>query len=194
MLALPPAPAPARPRMLLVATALVCAAGTMMFAGMLGVWYSVRESLGGMTVDWLPDGVVIPEVATNVMVFGMLFCSVMVQWAVFAIADSNRRDTAIALTLTVLFGLAVFNGQAYVYGQIGAPLADSEFGTLYFALTGTFLAALIAGVLFAGVAAFRSLGGRYTSKRHEGIAAVALFWHFLTVAFIAVWFTVYVWK
>ena len=43
----------------------------------------------------------------------------------------------------------------------------------------------------AVVVVFRSLGGRYSSKRHEGISSLALYWHFLTVAFAAVWLVVY---
>jgi heme/copper-type cytochrome/quinol oxidase subunit 3 len=46
----------------------------------------------------------------------------------------------------------------------------------------------------AVIVVFRSLGGRYNSKRHEGVAALALYWHLLTAVFAAVWLGVYVVK
>jgi len=180
--------------MMLVGTALVCAAGAMLFAGMIGVWFNLREAAGGTTAGWLPEGAVVPEVATNVMLFGMIAISFMAQWAVYAMKDANRKDSAIALGVTVLLGLAMVNAQAYVYGQMGLGISGGVYQSLFYALTGTWLAALLGGIAFTGIVAFRSLGGRYTPKRHEGVAALAMYWHFLTVAFVAVWFTVYVWK
>ena len=49
MLQLPPAPSPARPRSLLVATALVCAAGLMLFGGMLALYLGFRDQAGNST-------------------------------------------------------------------------------------------------------------------------------------------------
>ena len=190
---LPPAPAPPRPRMLFVATALACAAGGMLFAGMLGVWISLRDAAGGSTAAWLPKGVLIPGVAANMMLIIMFGASVVAQWAVYAMGQDNRRDAAVAIGLLVVLGVAVFNAQAYIYQQVDVAV-DTRYGAMFFSVTGAFLFALVAGMIMAVIVVFRSLGGRYTSKRHEGISALALYWHFLTAAFAAVWFVVYVVK
>jgi cytochrome c oxidase subunit III len=192
-LALPAAPAPARPRMLLVATALTCAAAGMLFAGMLAVWIALRDAAGGTSAAWLPKGIVLPGVAANMMLIIMAGASVTVQWAVYAMAHDDRRDTVVAAALVVIFGVAVFNAQAYIYQQAGVGV-NSRYGALFFSVTGAFLVALVAGMIMAVIVVFRSLGGRYTSKRHEGISALALYWHFLTAVFAAVWFVVYVIK
>jgi heme/copper-type cytochrome/quinol oxidase subunit 3 len=52
--------------------------------------------------------------------------------------------------------------------------------------------AVLVGLVFAVVTAFRSLGGRYAATDTDGVAAFALYWHFLAVAYVAVWFIVYV--
>ncbi len=192
-LSLPPAPAPPRPRMLFVATALACAAGVMLFAGMFAVWISLRDAAGGTTSAWLPKGVAIPGVASNMMLITLCGASVVAQWAVYAMGQDDRRDAALAVGLLVVFGVAVLNAQAYIYQQMGVGVS-TRYGALFFSVTGTFLFALVAGMIMAVVVVFRSLGGRYTSKRHEGISALALYWHFLTVAFAGVWFVVYVVK
>lgn len=190
---LPAAPAPPRPRLLFVATALASTAMGMLFAGMLAVWIALRDAAGGTTAAWMPKGVAVPGVAANMMLMIMLGGSVLAQWAVYAMARDVRRDAVVAIGLLVVFALAAFNAQAYIYQQMGVAVRD-RYGSVFYSVTGTFLAALLAAMVMAVIVVFRSLGGRYTSKRHEGIAALALFWHFLTAVFSAVWFVVYVVK
>jgi heme/copper-type cytochrome/quinol oxidase subunit 3 len=191
--ALPAAPLPQRPRMLLVATSLACTAIGMMFAGMLAVWIALRDAAGGTSAAWLPKGISLPGVASNMMLIIMAGASVMAQWAVYAMARDDRRDAAVAVALVVIFGIAVFNAQAYIYQQLGVGV-NTRYGALFFSVTGAFLVALVAGMIMAVIVVFRSLGGRYSAKRHEGVSALALYWHFLTVAFAGVWFVVYVVK
>jgi heme/copper-type cytochrome/quinol oxidase subunit 3 len=180
--------------MLFVGTALVCAAGAMLFAGMLAVWVNLRDAAGGTTATWVPKGVSISMAGPNTMFIVMIGCSVMAQWGLYAMARDDRKSTAVALSVLVLFGLAVLNAQAFIYEQLGLGAGKAIYNNLFYAVTGTFLAALIAGLMMAIVVGFRSLGGRYSSKRHEGVSALALYWHFLTAMFVAVWFVVYVVK
>jgi cytochrome c oxidase subunit 3 len=180
--------------MMFVGTALASAAMAMAFAGMLGVWVTVRDAAGGTTATWLPKGVTFPGVAANIMLITMLGAVVLAQWAVYAIARDNRRDTAAAIALLVVFAIAVFNSQIYVYQQAHVVMSDSKFGPLFYGLTGAFLVALLAAVVMAGVVVFRSLGGRYSSRRHEGVSSLALYWYVLTAVFCAIWYVVYVVK
>ena len=105
---------------------------------------------------------------------------------------SVAEFTAYATISQALFGLGALNLQVAVYRELGVGLASSPFGTLFYAVTGGFLIALLVGLVLAVVTAFRSLGGRYAATDTDGVAAFALYWHFLTVAFCAVWFVVYV--
>lgn len=200
MLALPPAPAPARPRTLLVATALASVGIVALVGGMLAVYTHLRDAAGGTTADWLPGDVIIPEIATNVMLITMAFASITVQWAYWAIGRNDRRHTYIALAVTAIFGVAVLNSQIYVYQEVALPIAGGEdadvsrYAVLFYAVTGTFLALLVAGIVFAAVMTFRTLGGRYSARDNEGLAATALYWHVLTAVFCAVWYVVYVVK
>jgi heme/copper-type cytochrome/quinol oxidase subunit 3 len=197
MIALPPGPAPARPRLLLVATTFVCAAGTMLFGAMVAVYLHFRNVAGGKTVGWLPKNSHLPAVPANTMLVTMVAASVMVQWAVYATARNDRRNAGLALTLTTLFGVLVVNAQMALYQQFKQPLVPkdaSAYNTIFYTITGTFIAALLGGVVYAAVIAFRSFGGRYSARDHEGVSALALYWHFLTGAFALVWFVVYVTK
>jgi cytochrome c oxidase subunit 3 len=194
MLALPPAPTPARPRLLIIATALFAGAVFVLLVSLISIYLDLRHQAGGTTALWLPKKVR-PSVALgNLMFFGMLGASVLVQWALYAIVRGSRRDAGVALGMAGGVGLMVLNAQVFQYGQLDLAVASGNYATLYYTITGTFLAALIAGLVVVGVTSFRSLGGRYSPKDAEGLVATALYWHVLTAAFSLIWFVVYLFK
>lgn len=190
-LALPAAPAPPVRRQILVITALGCMAGTMLIGGMLGIWMTLRGRVvnGG---DRFPEGYVIAEVASNVMLMTIGAMLVFVQWAVYAAKRGDRVNLGIAQAVTVILGIAFINAQAFVYTEMGMPIAEGSYAGLFYAITGTMIALVVVGIVFSSVAAFRYLGGRTFDT--ELVSASALYWYFLAVAFAAVWFFVYVTK
>src|SRR5688500_14260816 len=82
-LALPPAPPPARPRVLLVGTALASAAAFMVFAGMIGIYLSLRAGTLAAGAPWLPEGTTIPLLPANIGLVTLLMSVVTMQWAVY---------------------------------------------------------------------------------------------------------------
>ena len=198
--ALPAAAAPAPKRQVLVATAVASSALLVLIGGMLSLWLKfraaapVRESSDGlyMIKDWLPESIKIPEVAANTMLSGFGFIALMAQWAVYA---GKRRDSAhrsLALIVTFLVGLAIVNAQVAVWIQMEIGVGDGAYQSMFYAVTGTMLALIISGLVFTLVAFFRSAGGRADDQ--QVLSAHALYWYFLTAAFVAVWFVVYVQK
>jgi cytochrome c oxidase subunit 3 len=98
----------------------------------------------------------------------------------------------LALLITFGLGIAIVNAQIAIYMKMELGLADGAFQTLFYAITGTMMFLVIAGMAFSAVALFRSVGGRDDDQ--QLISAHALYWYFLTAAFTAVWFFVYVQK
>lgn len=193
MHALPAAPAPAPRRQLFVGTALACAAGATFYGGMIALYFRFRqEALSVPNSEWKPAAIKVPEVATNNMLISFLAIYVFAQWAVYAARRGHKTYTALALGLVGLVGIAVINGQAFVYSQMRLSVNDGQYGTMFYALTGSFVALMIAGLVFTFVAAFRFLGGR-TSDR-EIVSAHAMFWYFLGAVYAVLWFSVYVTK
>ena len=68
----------------------------------------------------------------------------------------------------------------------------TAYNTMFYGITGTFLLLMLIGIGFTLVSGFRYMGGR--TADHEIISANALHWYFLSAAFFAVWFVVYVTK
>jgi cytochrome c oxidase subunit 3 len=194
VLALPAAPAAPPRRQVLVGTALAGVATIMLIGGMLAVWYQQRARAEDAGESWLPESIKMPEVPTNVMLFGVIGLVLFAQWAAYAARRDDRVNAALALGLVGLMALAVINAQIYIYNQIDLPIADETAGYagMFYALTGTMTALFVIGLVYTLITTFRVLGGRV--RDHELVAAHTLYWYVLAVAFVAVWFVVYVTK
>lgn len=199
MLALPPASPPAPRRQIFVGTAVAGAAALMLMGGMMATWLKfradapVRESMKrGFIKDWMPEKVIVPEVAANMMLLGLLVILVMAQWAVYSAKRQDRVHAGLAFGVTSLMALAVINAQIFIWTQMGVVAVDGAFHSMFYAATGVMMALFLSGLVFTAVAAFRFLGGR--TKEVELVSAHALYWYFLTAAFCAVWFVIYVQK
>jgi cytochrome c oxidase subunit 3 len=120
---------------------------------------------------------------------------VFAQWAVWAARRNARSQTALALSLVAIIGVAIVNAQAYIYARMKLPISGkgaTAFNPMFYAVTGTFVLLLIFGIGFSVITAFRYMGGRTTDR--EIVSAHALYWYFLSALFVALWFVVYVTK
>jgi heme/copper-type cytochrome/quinol oxidase subunit 3 len=188
--ALPPGPLPEPRRQLLVGTALVSLAGSTLIGGMLGVWLLMRERAIDAG-ERFPGDFAIPEVPSNVMLVTILGLCLFAQWTVYAARRADRANIGLSLGLVGVMGIAFINAQAFVYFEMGMPIAEGGYPGMFYAITGTMLALVVGGLVFTLVTAFRALGGR---SEPELVAAHALYWYFAAAAFCAVWFVVYVTK
>jgi len=189
-LALPPAPPPPRPRVLMAATGLSIAGLTMFFAGLLGTYFAVRASAGGTTSAWVPEEASLPLVQGNMALVTILMSAVTMQWAVYAMGRNDRQNSYIALGLTFMLGLAYINSLAFYISQLGIGIADTTYGVLTYGILGAHMALMITALVFVALMAFRALGGQFSAREKEGLAAAAMFWHFTVVVFIGVVATV----
>jgi cytochrome c oxidase subunit 3 len=192
MLALPTAAPPEPKRQIFVGAALVSAAAVMLMGGMLAVWMRWRDHTVDTIGPWKPGTVTVPEVATNVMLIVFLPLWVFAQWAVWSAKRDDHHHAAIALGLTGVLGLLLINSQVFTWTQMNVAIADGAYGVMFYALTGTFVALLLGGVVFTVVATFRYLAGR--EEDHDIVAGVALYWYAMGFIFAWLWLIVYVTK
>jgi cytochrome c oxidase subunit 3 len=97
-----------------------------------------------------------------------------------------------ALGMTLLMGLALVNALVAVYPEMEIVLTDGAYQTMFYAITGTLIALVAAGMAFTLAALFKSSGGR--AGNTDLMNAHALYWYFLSAAYAAVWFVVFVQK
>lgn len=190
----PPAP-PARPRVVMVATAFAVSGMVMLFAGLLGIYLQQRAAALGGGGTWVPEKAVLPLQQPNVMLLALIGSSFMIQWAVDAIRRDDRPQAYLALGVTMLFGIAVVNMAVYLYTVMGLDISiQTPMPILVYVITGAHLIALIGAMIFVGLMAFRALGGQFSSRQSDGISAAALFWHAQVLVFAIIWYAIYVTK
>lgn len=192
MQALPAAAPPAPQRQVLVGMSLAVVAMFMITGSMLAVWALQRSDAIDLEGTWVPDGVTIPEVPTNVMLIAFVGICVFGQWAVWSARRADRGHTVFALGCTALVALLVINAQAFVYHEMGMGIADGTYAAMFYAITGLFMALMIIGLVITTVAAFRYIGGRTGDL--EILVSHALYWYAMAVVYAAIWFLVYVTK
>jgi len=90
--------------------------------------------------------------------------------------------------------VGVLNAQVFIWRQMGLAVRGGPYQSMFYAITGTFFAAVVAGIVLLLVCGFRALGGRIGRRHAESVTLVALYWHLLTAAFAAIWLVVYVVK
>ena len=191
MQALTAGPAAAPRRQIIAGSVMASVAMIMLTGGMLAVWSEQRTNFVEAEGTWLPNGVVIPEVAANVALIAFIAICTFAQWAVWSIKRQDRGHAAFALGVTALTAIMVINAQAFIYADMGLGISDGAYATMFYAITGMVMLLLIIGVVLTAVTAFRSIGGR---SDNDLVVAHAIYWYTMAAIFSAVWFVVYITK
>jgi heme/copper-type cytochrome/quinol oxidase subunit 3 len=180
-----------RPRPLVVATFLVIAAGVMLFAGLLGSYGAARSAAMGRGETWLPDTVLLPNVAIAVTYLSLAMSSVTAQWSVAAIVNGARTQLYLAVGLTLVLGAAFVNGLTFVWQRLGLGAGDGDFATWVYALTVTHLLVVVAAMVLFLVLGFRALGGQFSRSDRQFVDCAAAFWHFAVAVGATIWIAVW---
>ena len=188
------ASSPGRPRLLLIATSLVCAAVIVGYSGLIGLYVAQRAPVVAAGERWLPDGVTIPLTQPNFMLLTMVFSIVSVIWAVAAIRNDDRANAYIAIGLTLVFGFAQITQTAYLLSIMEMPITAGDQAVLIYALVGTQLVLTGLGMGYVLVMGLRTLGGGYSAKDYEGVLSAAIFWIMTVGVYTALWYAVYITK
>jgi heme/copper-type cytochrome/quinol oxidase subunit 3 len=181
-LALPASPAPARRGVLLTGTMLVIVAGTMLIGGLIAAYFEAREAVVAGGGDWAPEAPELPNVALAVTYVALLLSSFTAQWAVSAIKVGERRQTYVAVGVTMLLGLAFVNGLSFCYTQLGLAAGESTYANLVYAVSGTHLLLVIGALVLFVVMGFRVLGGQFGAGNAEFVVSAVAIWHFVVAA------------
>jgi cytochrome c oxidase subunit 3 len=189
----PPAP-PARPRVLLVGSALASASATMVLFTLVALYARARADVVTGGDPWLPEEASIPLPPGTMGMVTLAMSLVTAAWIVQALRAGDRTHALLAFGVTLLFGAAYINVAAYGWQQLGLGVADSAPALLIFAITGLHVAMTGVGMLFLVVMAFRALGGQLTGRAAEGALAAVLYWYVTVGAFAVVWYTITITK
>ena len=193
-LASAPPPPPSRPRTLLVGSALAASAAAMAIFTMVAIYEARRSDVLNTGETWLPDGTVIPLPQPNMMFLTLLMSCVTVAWAAWALRRDDRPNAYVALGVTTLMALAYVVQATYLFSISGMPVdAEAGQGVLFWAISYSHLAMVLAGLVFLALMTFRALSGNFR-RIPDGVTAAGIYWYITVGVYGVVWYAVYVTK
>ena len=81
-----------------------------------------------------------------------------------------------------------------IYGVVGNAVVSFTLLSRPQPLAPRLIVLIIAGMVYAAVMTFRTLGGEYKGRDREGLVAAALFWYVIIAAHAVVWYSIYITK
>lgn len=188
-----------RHRTVVIGALLAATSAVMFFAGLIGIYVSIRQNneflvengLGGTL--WFPEGAV--QIAPGtMMLFTTWIGAATISWAVQAVQNDDRRNAYFALGLTILMGAAVMNQMAFAIGDFGLPVDRSTPALLLFTLYGAYIAFLGSAVAFVLLVLIRVVAGQYDSRNSDGVQAAAIYWYATVIMYAVLWYVLTITK
>ncbi|HEX8802772.1 MAG TPA: cytochrome c oxidase subunit 3 [Acidimicrobiales bacterium] len=189
-----PAPPPARPRVLLVGTALAAGSAAMVILSLIALYERLRTDVVAGGDAWLPEGANLQLPPGSMGMVTLAMSAVTATWAVWSLRHDDRPHAFLALGVTTLLGVAFVNGTVYGWQQLGLGIADSTQAVLIYTITGLHVAMVGVGLLYMLVMGFRAVGGQLTGRAAEGLSAAALFWYVTIAVYAVIWYGIYIVK
>ena len=163
------------------------ASESMLFAGLLAAWFDLR----GTNAVWPPSGTKLDLAGGTIGTVLLGIGSVTMGVAQVVAARGRRQVARTMLVLTLLCALAfvyvALDGWAHANFQVDT----NAFGTMFYVLTGTHLAHVIAGAILLTALAIFLGKPAFTRDNHAGVEAIAYYWHFVFVVWLGIYATIY---
>lgn len=186
-LALPSGERPVDNRATTLVTLLLGCALTAMFGALIAAYLAVDDAVKDFPpANTHPDN----YTAVTVMITALM-ASVCAEWAVWAVRNRERGHSLVAHGLHLGLALAAINAIWYIGSRLPFGVNDNAWATLVYAMLtlSAMVLALAAGFMFFSL--LRTAGAQSDERRLAMPRAAAWFWHFATLGWFGVFFTLY---
>jgi heme/copper-type cytochrome/quinol oxidase subunit 3 len=172
---------------LVFGTVVFLASESMVFAALLAAYYYLR----GASAQWPPPGTELDAAGMAAGTAFLAFGSVTMAIAQAGAMGRRRVLARAMLALTILAALAFLWLEWSDWHSANFHIADSAYATVYFVLTGTHFAHVLAGVVLLAAVTIFLRAPAFTREHHAGVEAVAYYWHFVFVVWLALYATIF---
>lgn len=170
---------------------LVAGAGVATLIGGLVAAYLALKAAPG---DFIPEGTSFDNYTAATLLITALLAMVTVEWGLYGIRKGFRGQALFAFGITTLLGLAFLNALYYLITQLPFEPASSPYAGVVTAMLVVAFGVALIGVIAVVLTWLRAIGHQLTTDNINVGRAGALVWHIAAVAWIAVYYTVYVTK
>lgn len=146
------------------------------------VWEAARHAISGSIA------------LVTVNTFILISSGVTAHLALHAVQKDKMSRFKWLLGATILLGATFLAIQVSEYATLiheGILLGGSQFGSVFYILTGTHGFHVFLGLVFFTIILVRAMKGQFNAKRHVAMDAFAIYWHFVDVVWIGLYFVVY---
>ena len=180
-----------RPRgVLTMAVMFLAVGGSMVFAALLAAYLHMRR----LADPFPPPDAGIDQYWGNLMMLTMVLGSVTVEWGCSALRRDQRKEAIAGFGVTLGLGLAFLNLLSFAAGHVEFDAVSHPYGAVVAAMSMLVGVAVGGAVAFVTLTMFRVAGRQLLEPGADQPRATACFWHFATIASLAVWYTVIVLK
>lgn len=172
---------------LVFGTVVFLASESMVFAALLAAYYYLR----GITATWPPAGVELDTFALGAGTVLLGAGSVTMAVAQAAATRGSAVWARVMLLLTIAVAIAFLAIECTDWKAANFAIDGSAYGTIYYVLTGTHFAHVAAGVVLLTAVALFVRRPAFTREHHAAVEAVAYYWHFVFVVWLALFATIF---
>ena len=170
---------------------LVGGLGVLSLVGGLVAAYLALKAAPGRFV---PDKTDYDNYTASTLTLTALMAMVTVEWAIYGIRKGFRGQALFAYGITTLLGVAFLNALYYLITQLRFEVASSAYAGVVTAMLVVAFGVIVLGLLAVILTALRAVGHQLTTDNLHVARAGALAWHIAAVAWVAVYYTVYITK
>ena len=186
-LALPSGERPVDSRATTLVTLLLGAALTAMFGALIAAFLAVDGAIKDFPpADTQPDN----YTAVTVMITALM-ASACAEWAVWAVRNRERGHALVAHGLHLGLAIAAINALWYIGSRLPFGVNDNAYGTLVYAMLTLSGIVFVLAVGFMFFSLLRTAGAQADERRLSMPRAAAWFWHFATLGYFGVFYTLY---
>jgi len=144
----------------------------------------------------------IPLVLIAIMTFILITSSGTMAMAVNYAYRGEIKKTVYLMSATALLGACFVGMQAFEWTKLivdegirpwGNPLGATQFGAVFFMITGFHGLHVSAGVIYLAVIAKRINSGVYEKKGYQIVEITGLYWHFVDLVWVFIFAFFYLW-
>jgi len=180
-----------RPRNLVnVGVLVVVTCGLALFTTLIAAYISV----GHVAKAWPPHGVTLDVYLGNMLAITVIMSAVTVEWAHYAVKRGDPAQGIWGLLLTAGFGSAFVLLLWQLGSRVGFGPGDAKIGAfavIFFAMLVASGAVAVLGIAAVLMVLARVLGRQMNANNSEMLRAVAWYWEFVVVAWLAVFSAVW---
>ena len=165
----------------------------MFFAGLFGIYFTVRAQTDG---EWPPAPTELDITYAAFFTTILILSSVTCQFGVFAAEKGDVFALRRWYLLTFFMGLVFVLGQANEYYTLvthhETTLSSSPYGTVFFLTTGFHGLHVIGGLIAFLLLIGKTKISKFTPAQATSAIVVSYYWHFVDVVWIGLFLTIYI--